>query len=89
MIRRTLLALVDVVAVVSCDPQLQRQRVLARPGMSEDKLAMILARQVPDREKRKNADFVIDTGAGMDAARQRVREIITLLKAGHMSDKHA
>jgi dephospho-CoA kinase len=80
---------VDVVVVVTCDPQIQRQRVLARPGMSEDKLKMILARQVPDREKRKKADFVIDTGAGMDAARQRVREIISSLKAGNMSDKHA
>ncbi|TDK30380.1 dephospho-CoA kinase [Rhizobium deserti] len=80
---------VDVVVVVSCDPQIQKQRVLARPGMSEDKLEMILARQVPDREKREKADFIIDTGTGIDAARQRVRQIITSLKSGNMSDKYA
>jgi dephospho-CoA kinase len=80
---------VDAVVVVSCDPQLQRQRVLARPGMSEDKLEMILARQVPDCEKRRKADFVIDTGTGTEVARQRVKEIITSLKAGKKSDRHA
>jgi dephospho-CoA kinase len=80
---------VDAVVVVSCDPQLQRQRVLARPGMSEDKLEMILARQVPDGEKRRKADFVIDTGTGTEVARQRVKEIITSLKAGKKSDRHA
>jgi dephospho-CoA kinase len=80
---------VDTVVVVSCDPQLQRQRVLARPGMSEDKLEMILARQVPDGEKRRKADFVIDTGTGTEVARQRVKEIITSLKAGKKSDRHA
>ena len=80
---------VDVVVVVSCDPQVQRQRVLARPGMSEEKLDMILARQLPDWEKRERADFLIDTGLGMDSTRQRVREIITLLKAGKKSDRHA
>lgn len=73
---------VDFVVVVSCDPQVQRQRVLARPGMTEEKLSMILARQVPDAEKRARADFVIDTGAGRETARSSVREIIATLKAG-------
>lgn len=73
---------VDFVVVVSCDPQVQRQRVLARPGMTEEKLSMILARQVPDAEKRARADFVIDTGAGLETARSSVREIIGKLKAG-------
>ena len=73
---------VDFVVVVSCDPQVQRQRVLARPGMTEEKLSMILARQVPDAEKRARADFVIDTGAGLETARSSVREIIATLKAG-------
>jgi dephospho-CoA kinase len=80
---------VDAVAVVTCDPQIQRERVLARPGMTEEKLAMILSRQMPDAEKRKKADFLIDTGEGMEAARQRVRQIIASLKAGRMTEKHA
>ncbi|MBP1847178.1 dephospho-CoA kinase [Rhizobium petrolearium] len=78
---------VDVVVVVTCDPQIQRERVLARPGMTEEKLEMILSRQIPDSEKRKRADFLVDTGLGLDAARQRVREIIAALKAAKMSAK--
>lgn len=80
---------VDVIVVVTCDPQVQRERVLARPGMTEEKLAMILSRQMPDSEKRKRADFLVDTGLGLDAARRRVQEIITALKAGKMSAKEA
>ncbi|MCJ9749458.1 dephospho-CoA kinase [Neorhizobium sp. BETTINA12A] len=78
---------VDVIVVVTCDPQIQRDRVLARPGMTEEKLAMILSRQMPDAEKRKRADFLVDTGLGLDAARERVREIIASLKAGKTSEK--
>jgi dephospho-CoA kinase len=73
---------VDVVVVVSCDPQIQRQRVLARPGMSEDKFNLILSRQVPDADKRARADFIIDTGHGIEAARSRVRDIIATVQAG-------
>lgn len=73
---------VDVVVVVSCDPQIQRQRVLARPGMSEDKFNLILSRQVPDADKQARADFIIDTGHGIEAARSRVRDIIAAVKAG-------
>jgi dephospho-CoA kinase len=68
------------VAVVSCDPELQKQRVLERPGMTADKFAMILARQLPDAEKRRRADFVIDTGHGLDHARAQVRDIISCLR---------
>ena len=78
---------VDVIVVVTCDPQVQRQRVLARPGMTEDKLAMILSRQIPDAEKRQRADFLVDTGPGLDAARERVRTIIAAIRAGKTSDK--
>ncbi|TPK78800.1 dephospho-CoA kinase [Mesorhizobium sp. B2-4-18] len=71
---------VDKVVVVTAPAEVQRQRVLARPGMSEEKLASILARQVPDAEKRRLADFVIDTGEGLDAARAAVASIIAEIK---------
>jgi dephospho-CoA kinase len=70
---------VDKVVVVTAPADIQRARVLARPGMSEEKLAAILAKQVPDAEKRRLADFVIDTGEGMDAARAAVDAIIAEL----------
>ncbi|OHV80794.1 dephospho-CoA kinase [Rhizobium sp. LCM 4573] len=80
-------ARVDVIVVVTCDPQIQRERVLARPNMTEEKLDMILSRQMPDAEKRKRADFLVDTGHGMEAARARVEEIITTLRSGITSGK--
>jgi dephospho-CoA kinase len=70
---------VDKVVVVTAPAEIQRQRVLARPGMTVEKFESILARQVPDGEKRRLADFVVDTGQGMDAARSAVREIIAAL----------
>jgi len=70
---------VDQVVVVTADPRIQRERVLARPGMSAEKFEKILAKQVPDAEKRRLADFVIDTGLGMDAAREAVSAIIEQL----------
>jgi dephospho-CoA kinase len=72
---------VDSILVVTASPEVQRQRVMSRPGMTESKFAAILANQVADREKRRNADFVIDTGAGVEAARQEVRKIISTLLA--------
>lgn len=72
---------VDRIVVVSCDPALQRERVLARPGMTEDKFEMIMARQIPDAEKRARADFVVDTGHGIENAREQVRKIIAILRA--------
>lgn len=71
--------LVDKVAVVSADPEIQRKRVLDRPDMTEDKFAAILSRQAPDSEKRKRADFIIDTGSGVEAAHHAVARIIAEL----------
>ena len=71
---------VDAVVVVSAPPQVQRARVLDRPGMTLEKLDAILARQIPDAEKRRRADFIIDTGQGFDAARTQVREVIAKLR---------
>ncbi|ODA92214.1 dephospho-CoA kinase [Mesorhizobium sp. SEMIA 3007] len=73
---------VDKVVVVTAPTEIQRQRVLARPGMTEEKLAAILAKQVPDAEKRRLADFVIDTGQGLEAARAAVAAIIAELSGG-------
>jgi dephospho-CoA kinase len=69
----------DKVIVVSAPAEVQRQRVLARPGMSEARLASILARQMPDEEKRRRADFVIDTGGELSTTESQVREIIACL----------
>ncbi|TIX92985.1 dephospho-CoA kinase [Rhizobium sp. P44RR-XXIV] len=77
---------VDKIVVVSCDPQIQRQRVLARPGMTEQKFEMILSRQTPDAEKRAGADYVIDTGGSIDAAREQVKEIIADLRRKPKAD---
>ena len=77
---------VDKVVVVTASPEIQRARVLARPGMSEEKFSSILAKQVPDAEKRRQADFIIDTGHGFDAARRAVEAIVSEL-VGDMSAK--
>jgi dephospho-CoA kinase len=69
----------DKVIVVSAPADVQRARVLARPGMSTDKLDAILARQMPDEEKRRKADFVIDTGGDLTATERQVAEILTCL----------
>ena len=74
-------ARVDKIVVVTCDPAIQRQRVLARPGMTEEKFDLIRARQMPDAEKRKRADFVVDSGHGLEPARLQVAEIIDTLNA--------
>ncbi|WP_174302061.1 dephospho-CoA kinase [Caulobacter sp. S45] len=67
---------VDAVVVVTAEAQVQRARVLARPGMDADKLALLLARQTPDADKRSRASFIIDTGHGLAAARARVEAIM-------------
>ena len=70
---------VDRILVVTAPADVQRERVLSRPGMTEEKFEAILAKQVPDAEKRRRADFVIDTSRGMDAAREDVLRIIAEL----------
>ena len=72
---------VDAVVVVSCSPERQRQRVLARPGMTEEKFELILARQMPDEEKRSRADFVIDTNTSVDDAHAQVRAVLETLRS--------
>jgi dephospho-CoA kinase len=67
---------VDAVVVVTTDPDIQRQRILARDDMTSEKLDALLARQMPDSEKRRRADFVVDTSRGLDPVRARIREIL-------------
>jgi dephospho-CoA kinase len=70
---------VDVVIVVSALAEVQRARVLARPGMTVEKFEQILARQTPDAEKCERADYVINTGTALDTTRRRVAEVIACL----------
>ncbi|UYO44749.1 dephospho-CoA kinase [Rhodopseudomonas palustris] len=67
---------VDAVVVVTTSPEVQRERILARDNMTPEKLDAILARQMPDAEKRKRADFVVDTSNGLDPVRLQIREIL-------------
>jgi dephospho-CoA kinase len=67
---------VDAVVVVTTTPEIQRMRILARDNMTAEKLDAILARQLPDAEKRKRADFVVDTSRGLDPVRARIRDIL-------------
>ncbi|MCW5689282.1 MAG: dephospho-CoA kinase [Pseudolabrys sp.] len=70
----------DAVVVVSAPAEVQRERVLSRPGMTEERFLAILAKQMPDAEKRRRADFIVDTSRGFDAARQQVREILAQVR---------
>jgi dephospho-CoA kinase len=72
---------VDIVVVVTAPADIQRQRALARTGMTEEKLGAILARQMPDSEKRRRADMIIDTSQGLEAARRDVKAIIRKLRS--------
>lgn len=71
---------VDVIVVVSAPYELQRERVLARPDMTEEKFADIFAKQVSDADKRAGADYIVESDKGLDHARDQVREIIADLK---------
>ncbi|MGV8929215.1 MAG: dephospho-CoA kinase [Brevundimonas sp.] len=76
-------AAVDAVVVVTAPPGVQATRVMARPGMTRERFEAILARQLPDFEKRRRADFIIDTSVGFETARARVVEIVgTVLAEG-------
>ncbi len=72
---------VDKIVVVSAPPDVQRARVLARPGMTPEKFESILARQIPDAEKRRRADFIIETGTSLSHTRARVAEVVACLTA--------
>lgn len=72
-------ARVDQTVVVSAPPEIQRERVLARPGMSPERFEAILAKQMPDAEKRRRADFVVDTGRGLAKAEAEVEAILAEL----------
>ena len=71
--------LVDVVVVVSTTPEVQKQRVLERPGMTEEKFHSILSKQMPDAEKREKADFVVDSTISVADAHSQIRDIISRL----------
>jgi dephospho-CoA kinase len=73
---------VDVIVVVSAPPEVQRARVMARPGMTAAKFDAILAQQLPDAEKRARADFIVPTGQGRHTAWRAVRRLVTCLRAG-------
>ncbi len=68
--------LVDAVVVVSAAPHVQRSRVLERPGMTVEKFEALLVKQMPDAEKRRRADFIVDSGQGIEPAREQVRDIL-------------
>jgi dephospho-CoA kinase len=73
-------ARMDAVAVVTAPPELQRERVLQREGMTPERLDAILAQQTPDAEKRARADFIIDTGRGLEPVRRQVAEILEVMR---------
>jgi len=77
----------DFVLVVSAPPAVQRERVLSRPGMTEAAFEAILARQVPDAEKRAKADFILSTAHGFEFARDHVRAIIALMNRKAAGDQ--
>jgi dephospho-CoA kinase len=73
---------IDRIVVVTASPEEQRRRVLARPGMTVEKFEAILARQMSDAEKRRRADFIVDTGGGLEVAARQVDAIIVELRQG-------
>jgi dephospho-CoA kinase len=78
----------DFVLVVSAPARLQRERVMRRPGMSESRFADILRAQVPDREKRRRADFVVATALGRSVAFRRLKAIVRMLRRGELPQSH-
>ena len=66
----------DAVVVVSAPPEVQRRRAFERPGMTEEKFSTLIAKQMPDAEKRRRADFVVDSSQSFDHTRAQVRDIL-------------
>ena len=77
---------VDRIVVVSAPADVQKDRVLARPGMTEEKFLAILSHQMPDEEKRARADFIVDSSRGLDDALRQVERIVAQLRSGDASD---
>jgi dephospho-CoA kinase len=69
----------DAVVVVSAPPEMQRRRAFERPGMTEEKFASLVAKQMPDAEKRRRADFVVDSSQSFDHTRAQVRDILRVV----------
>lgn len=67
---------VDAIVTVTAPPDVQRARLLQRPGLTEEKLEALIANQLPDAEKRRRADFIVDTSQGFDPARTQVKDIL-------------
>lgn len=82
--------LVDAIVVVSASPDIQRERVLARPGMTDAKFDDLLQRQMPDEEKRRRADFIVDTSGTVEACHGQVDAIISILesRSGTAFERH-
>jgi len=85
---------VDAVVVVTAPADVQRARAFERPGMTEEKFRAILARQLPDVEKRRRADFIVDTSQGFDSARAQVHAILLAvpmlpIRRAAMPDPHS
>lgn len=74
---------VDLTVVVSAPQEMQRKRALARPGMTEERLAMILKRQMPDSEKRKRASFIIENNGSLGDLKNQVLNLIKQIQSGH------
>ncbi|MGH1405377.1 MAG: dephospho-CoA kinase [Rhodomicrobiaceae bacterium] len=72
--------LMDVVLLASAPAEVQKQRVMARPGMTTEKFKTLLAKQMPDAEKRKKADFIVDTSCSLEETEEQLKEIIVSLK---------
>jgi len=78
--------LCDMILVVTAPAEIQKQRVMSRPGMSEEKFTKIRDRQMPDAEKRDKADFIIDTSLGIESAKKSVAEIIEQILGGQKAN---
>jgi dephospho-CoA kinase len=76
---------VDAVVVVTAPDDVQRQRVMERPGMTAEKMEALIAKQMQDADKRRRADFIVDSGQGLDHARMQVRQI--LARIANMSER--